>query len=361
MRSLGPHSFVVHSAGPNHRAGCYPAEVPLIHSEVDWIGLRLADLDWRNSRCCSYHGERDLVPSWYRRSMPLALPLHRLAEEFKNRVAGWIERNPEGAARIVLWMEEQLELSDEGRAPADFIRSFVEVLIPVNWWPLTIGMQGQAQRVMSDTGICLVWVPPADVVELIACAKSKEERDEFLIESGASIMNSVDLVLAEATHPQLEATVAAGREAVAAQRAGLTKAAQSLAASVLGEVVEGHFGFDDFGYARRAFRGEPASDASPWSSRRAAVQEAILGAIIQSKYGSPEAGFNRHLSAHGVDPRQFREAHALEGLMLLAGAIRELHEIYRVAERGFGPSPRLDQYARGQLERRIEAAGAAAT
>jgi hypothetical protein len=81
-------------------------------------------------------------------------------------------------------------------------------------------------------------------------------------------------------------------------------------------------------------------------------------AILQSRYRPPGAGFNRHLSAHGVDPRQFREPHALEGLMLLGGSIRELHEIYRVAERGFGPSPRLDRYARDQLRLRVERAGA---
>jgi hypothetical protein len=57
-----------------------------------------------------------------------------------------------------------------------------------------------------------------------------------------------------------------------------------------------------------------------------------------------------------VDPRQFCEPHALEGLMLLGGAIRELHEIYRVAERGFGPSPRLSEYARDELLGRIETA-----
>jgi hypothetical protein len=76
-------------------------------------------------------------------------------------------------------------------------------------------------------------------------------------------------------------------------------------------------------------------------------------AIVQSRFRAPGEGFNRHLSAHGVDPRQFREAHALEGLMLLAGVLRELHEVYRVAERGFGPSPRLTRYAQAELLRRM--------
>jgi hypothetical protein len=291
--------------------------------------------------------------------MPLAPSLHRLADEFRQRVADWIECNPEGAARIALWMEEELGSAEEVGTPADLFRSFVEGLVPPNWWPLRIGMQGEAQRVMTETGICLVWVPPAGVVEAIVIAKSKEDRDKVLLANAVEILDAVDIALSEATHPQLEPTAAAARAALAAQRAGFNGPAQSHTASVLCELIEGHYGFDDFGDARRAFKGEPATAAGLWSSRRASVQQAIFMAIIQSKYRAPDAGFNRHLSAHGVDPRQFCESHAIEGLMLLAGAVRELHEIYRVADCGFGPSPRLDAYAGEQLLWRIEEAGGA--
>ncbi len=289
--------------------------------------------------------------------MPLAPSLQRLTGQFRQHLGDWIERDPEGAARIALWLEEELGSAEEAGAPADVFRSFVEGFVPRNWWPLTIGMQGQAQRMMAETGICLVWVPPAEVVEAIVCAKNKEDRDKILLANAEEILDAVELTLSEATHPQLEVTVAGARAALAAQRAGFGGPAQSHTASVLGEVIEGHYGFDDFGDARRAFKRELPTAAGLWSVRRATVQQAILMAIIQSKYRVPDAGFNRHLSAHGVDPRQFCEPHAIEGLMLLAGAVRELHEIYRVADRGFGPSPRLDQYAGKQLMRRIEQAG----
>lgn len=288
--------------------------------------------------------------------MPLPSSLAALADEFRRRVGDWIERNPEGAARIALWMEDQMERPEEGGAPADLLQSFVDAFVPRNWWPLRIGLHEHARKVMAESGICLIWVPPADVVEAIVRADCEEDRGKVLLASAAQILDSVDQALMEAEHPKLETTVAAAREALDAHRAGFTRAAQSLTASILGEVIEGHFGFDDFGDARRAFRREPASAAGLWSSRRAAVQEAILVAIVQSRHRPPGAGFNRHLSAHGVDPRQFCEPHALEGLMLLGGAIRELHEIYRVAERGFGPSPRLSEYARGELLGRIETA-----
>jgi hypothetical protein len=253
-------------------------------------------------------------------------------------------------------MEEQLECPEEGGAPVDLFQSFMEAFIPRNWWPLQIGMHERAQKVMAESGICLVWVPPAEVVEAIVLAEGKEGRDRVLLANAEQILDSVDRALMEAVHPKLEATVAAAREALVAQQAGLAKAAQSLTATILSDVVEGHFGFDGFGSARSAFEREPANAAGLWAFRRTAVQEAIRVAIMRSEDLPSEAGFNRHLSAHGVDPRQFRQPHALEGLLLLAGAIRELQEIYRVAERGFGPSPRLDRYARAELLRRMEMA-----
>lgn len=193
-------------------------------------------------------------------------------------------------------------------------------------------------------------------MKAIVRADSKQDRDEVLLANTARILDAVDEALTEAEHPRLEVTVAAAREALEAQRAGFTKAAQSLTASVLSEVVQEHFGFDRFGNARDAFESEPASAARLWSLRRTAVQGAIHVAIMQSDDRPPDAGFNRHLSAHGVDPCQFCDPHALEGLMLLAGAIRELHEIYRVAEWGFGPSPKLSRFARAELHRRMEVA-----
>jgi hypothetical protein len=288
--------------------------------------------------------------------MPSSSSLATLADRFRRYVADWIERNPEGAARIALWMEEEMGRPEEAGAPIDLFQSFGEALFPRNWLPLGIGLHARARKVMTESGICLVWVPPAEVVEAIVRVKCKEDRDTVLLTNAAQILDAVDQALAEATHPRLGATVAAAREALAAQRAGFTNPAQSHCASVLGEVIDRHFGFAKFVDARIAFESEPARAAGLWSFRRASIQEAILVAIRGSEHRAPDSGFNRHLSAHGVDPLQFREPHALEALMLLAGAIRELHEIYRVAERGFGPSPRLSEYARTELMRRMEIA-----
>jgi len=275
-----------------------------------------------------------------------------LTRRFHRWLGGWIERNPEGAARIALWVEEQTERSEEA-APIDLLKSFFEGLVPRNWWPLQVGMHLQAQSVMTESGVCLVWVPPAPTVEAIVCASSKEDRDRVLLANAETILGALDQVLGEATHSELVTTVDAAREAVAIYRGGHTRGAQTLAAATLGEVVEGHFGFEKFSVARRAFENEQTCDAGLWSYRRVAIQTAIRAAILRSEEQGSAAGFNRHLSVHGVSGDQFTPAHALAGLMLVVGALRELHEIYRVAERGFGPSPRLGRHAHDALQRRI--------
>lgn len=290
----------------------------------------------------------------YGRPMPLSPSLKAMAEELRRRLDQWIANNPEGAARLALWMEDQMEPSLGPRAPIDHVQSLVETFVPANWWTMRVGLHQQARKLMAQTGICLIWVPPADLVEALVHADGKAAREEVLLAGSGEILDSIERVLADATHPRLGPSVAAAQEAVEAQRAGLTRAAQSLSASLLGEIVEVHFGYEDFGAARRAFAQEPATGSSFWSSRRTAVQEALRIAILQSKFRPAEAGFNRHLSAHRVDPAQFCEPHALEGLMLLGGALRELHDVYRVAERGFGPSPHLSRYAEIELLRRVE-------
>lgn len=62
-------------------------------------------------------------------------------------------------------------------------------------------------------------------------------------------------MLAEATHPQLNAVMPAAKEALASHQAGFHRGAQSLSAAVVSEVVEGHLGFDRFSNARQSSAG----------------------------------------------------------------------------------------------------------
>ena len=199
---------------------------------------------------------------WYRQCVAKTQSISDLAGQFHRWLGGWIERNPEGAARIALWIEEQTERSDDA-APIDLLKSFMDGLVPRNWWPLRLGMHLQAQSTMAESGICLVWVPPTETVEAIVCVPSKEERDRVLLANAETILEALDQALGEATHPELTTTVEAAREAVDTYRDGRMRGAQTLAAATLGEVVEGHFGFEKFSLGAPSVR--ERTDQRCWS------------------------------------------------------------------------------------------------
>jgi hypothetical protein len=278
--------------------------------------------------------------------------------EYKARIHGWAERNPEAVVRIALWAEDELGAASEGEAaPIDLLRSFMEALMPRNWWELGIGAHRGAQDLMESSGLCLVWVPEAKVIREMLAAGDKAARDEALLANSASILASVETVLGETTRPELASQKLLGEEAILAFRAGATSAAQALSASILTAAIQEHFGFRKFSLAREAFSAETAD--GPWRFRRATVQRAICAAIVRSDQMAPEAGFNRHLSTHGTEPTQFTSAHSLAALMLVAGSLRELQEIYRVGTFGFGPTPRLELYAGEQFRERLTASTSA--
>ena len=266
--------------------------------------------------------------------------LATVVDNSRRRLHTWADENPEGMAKLALWLEDT---SRNETSFADLAGSLLKSWVPLNWWHLQIGKQQRAVSLMTETGICLVWVPPLEILEAILEAACKEERD-----GSTQLRRSWQRRRTHRSPRRWQL-----HEALSAYRAKLIKPAQSLAATILSGVVEDHYGFDEFSSARSAFERESADARGRWSVRRTAVQEAIRIAILKSNRRPPGAGFNRHLSVHGVSEEQFTPAHALAGLMLVGGALRELHEIYRVTERGFGPSPRLDQHARDELRRRI--------
>jgi hypothetical protein len=46
---------------------------------------------------------------------------------------------------------------------------------------------------MSETGLCLVWIPEADVIAQLLGALGKEERDVVLVRNSDRILTSVEL------------------------------------------------------------------------------------------------------------------------------------------------------------------------
>lgn len=263
--------------------------------------------------------------------------------EFWSRFLGWAERNPEGIARLKLCATDLAETPPE-QGLLGLMRAFFLGVAPPNWQGLAAGMSFQADELMSETGLCLVWVPEADVIAELLGVPGKEDRDAVLVRNSDRILTSVERVVSEVAHPQLRLLRDSAIEAVHTARVGHFGASQTLSAAILTSVLEEHYGFS-FSLARKTFDAEPPAAAGMWSHRRALVQRAIQLSILNSHNRSPDGGFNRHITGHGSDLNHLSEPHSLEALMLVGGTLRELQVVYRVAECGFAPSPRLERYA----------------
>ncbi len=132
--------------------------------------------------------------------------LATVVDNSRRRLHTWADENPEGMAKLALWLEDT---SRNETSFADLAGSLLKSWVPLNWWHLQIGKQQRAVSLMTETGICLVWVPPLEILEAILEAACKEERDAVLLANADAILDSIEEVLAEATHPQITTTVAA--------------------------------------------------------------------------------------------------------------------------------------------------------
>ena len=267
-----------------------------------------------------------------------------LGERLRSRLRRWAAENPEAVARLAVWASDQLPESTREPDLLTLGRSFMFTVAPPNWQSLPPDAHFRADRLICETGLCLIWVPEADVIVSLLRAPDKDARDDVLLVNGSRILDSAATRVDQVTHPELAGLRSLAIEAVEAYRSGFFASSQALAAAIVTGVIEDHYGFT-FGLARKAFQAEAPSTAGLWSHRRALVQRALDNAIVNSSRRTPETGFNRHLTSHGSDPAHYGEVHAIEALMLMAGSLRELNETYRIADMGFGPSPRLEDYA----------------
>jgi hypothetical protein len=287
-----------------------------------------------------------LKPGHDPKAVELSLPsqLTQLGHELRARIRRWAERNPEGMARLSHWVFNRLPAVEEGLNLLSLMRSFVLNFAPPNWYSLPPEFVARADRLVCKTGLCMIWVPGPEVVAKLLQAPDKATRDAVLVDCRAEILDSLDARLAEVMHPELAGLRALAAEAAQAARFGVPAAAQALAAAVISGIVNDHYGLS-FGSAREEFEIEAPATAGFWSHRRTLVQRSLQLAILKSGNRPADGGFNRHLSSHGSDPSHYGEVHAIEALLLMTGALRELEESYLIAELGFAASAPLRDFA----------------
>jgi hypothetical protein len=247
-------------------------------------------------------------------------------------IGGWAERNPE-AFGTILWALSEVATPRDQERDMRGVERFLRRVLPANWLEMSVGLQNAARRTMAETGVCLAWVPRPEVVAAIVATKERDDRDTVLVSNEMEILDDLTSALAQATSVELTDLVESAEEAVAAYRAGLPRASQALAGAAITTVLADHFGEDNFAEARKRLTPPGTVTVDLRVARRAMIEWCLLAAIALS-YSEAPPGFNRHVTAHRVGHEQYTDANALAGLMLLAGLLREVHEVYSIGDHG---------------------------
>jgi hypothetical protein len=183
-----------------------------------------------------------------------------------------------------------------------------------------------AMKLMHEPdGQVIVWTPPATVGQELLAAQDAKERELVLVRAGPDISRHAREVLGRVTVSRLQDIRAAANEGWDAWDAGLPRAAQALAAACLTSIIQDVLAFDGFAELRIRWENEQAAslDETPLIRLRyGLLMNRTAIAILREDNALP--GFNRHASAHHVDPAHYTPAHSLQALMLVTAWAREL-------------------------------------
>ena len=196
-----------------------------------------------------------------------------------------------------------------------------------NLLPLELDVAIAALQLMAeDDGVVVVWLPPADVVEELVDASTMRDRDAVLIARGSDIAAAAVDALDRIDSGRLQPLKHALTEAWAAWDTGYVMAAQALATAALGTVVHDLLSYEHFAELKRAWRNPATLDEWPLIEiRYGLLMFRTAVAVERTDVGLP--GYNRHGSAHKVDPAQYTNANAVHSLMLVTGWARELQAL----------------------------------
>jgi hypothetical protein len=263
---------------------------------------------------------QDTPTALFRPAQDLNLSVEAAARAAAVR-AGWASM-PIAAASLEQVRRQLDQVLKSQRA----VREAWDAALPPNWRTLDPDTAMAAAEVTEESGLSLVWVPRASIVEKLVGAAGAE-RDQVLLENEAAILADLEACLGEIGENGLEELTSFAVEAVTAYRGGCPAAAQALAANVLTTVMHVQLTLGTFEEARREFERLSPDQTSFRYLRAAAIYSAVRRGV-EIYYGREDEPipdeFNRHASTHRVGEVQFTPTNGLASLLLLTSLLREL-------------------------------------
>ena len=292
-------------------------------------------------------------------SASLAPAISRISEEAARSIAAALPRIDPAALNlpridmatlIPQTMQDALREQSERMAAqmravtsAIALSAFARPILPPGWkenidrilseyyapnWPTGAGLR-QFSDFIAETGWAIVWVPRSEVVAALVDA-DPDDREQLLLGHQAELVDDALEAMQAVKHESLVYLASCVSEVAESIRSGHYRAAQSLAASVLTEILQGFLRFKTLAEAK---------DESSVDLEEATISEFRYKLIVSTipealrgfrrHQGDPvPTRFNRHAVAHTADPIQFTSTNALIGLMLVAALVRECQELF---------------------------------
>lgn len=224
---------------------------------------------------------------------------------------------------------------------AERFKAAIFIFIPANLQPLSAKKWTRILELGREEGIALAWVPRTALVQALLDAPDAAAREQLLFQEETAVLDDCAACLDTITEdPAMVELAGFARQAIDICRRGGHAGAQALATNVVETIAKHHLdrvvtgkGKGVSNRIRNRF-GVPIDDSIALDELRVWLVGAPLFAAYREDYDYATRGsaFNRHGTAHCVNPNAYRPANALRSILLATSLLRLMDEELAEAE-----------------------------
>ena len=224
---------------------------------------------------------------------------------------------------------------------AERFKAAIFIFIPANLQPLSAKKWTRSLELGREEGIALAWVPRTALVQALLDAPDAAARELLLLQEETAVLDDCAACLDTITEdPAVVELAGFARQAIDICRCGGCAGAQALATNVVETIAKHHLdrvvtgnGKGVSNRIRNRF-GVPIDDSIALDELRVWLVGAPLFAAYREDYdyATRDSAFNRHGTAHCVNPNVYRPANALRSILLATSLLRLMDEELAEAE-----------------------------
>jgi len=224
---------------------------------------------------------------------------------------------------------------------AERFKAAIFIFIPANLQPFSATNWTRILELGREEGIALAWVPRTALVQALLDAPDAAAREQLLFQEETAVLDDCAACLDTITEDSAMVELAGfARQAIDICRRGGHAGAQALATNVVETIAKHHLDRVVMGKGKgvsnriRNRFGVPIDDSIALDELRVWLVGAPLFAAYREDYdyATRDSAFNRHGTAHCVNPNVYRPANALRSILLATSLLRLMDEELAEAE-----------------------------